>query len=466
LTAIPRSVIIFKELRRARPADFAQGAFFFRMTQDQAQNGSAATPVIEEYTLSDLQSLLERERDGRPFYAVDQIRDPRTKRKLIDPRSVLTAKAVAFMYESWNLSRDTVIRVTRNLEALENLEDAGKTIHYFADQLHRYLMAIFTTEKPSYKAEVQGLATTGNEMLNTVFNYENIQEALIGPDDLRPFTTYYDHLVNTTVLWMGTFAALNRKNESAAGSIEVWRTRNKSELRTIIGPYGTLPKDIVTYYDIYGIDRVDDAAAVNKKSDLSLVMSGFFAALFHDLGLLEEREILISREGQISDRLKTHMDQSNEILKNRLAVLYDERILVRSIIKTHHERMDGKGYPKGKNDPHLFAQILAVCDLYDEYCSKFVRSKVIRFLARAAGRQFPGEIVRAFLSILRPFEQGEIVDVFEGKGGKPVMQASITSIANRFRPALKVTQIMDPQFNSFDAQTLDLAQDENIPFFI
>lgn len=439
------------------------------MAEEQAQSAHAqqpGEPVIEEYTLSDLQAELISGKDDRPCYCVDQIRDPRTKRKLIDPRSVLTAKAVAFMYESWNLSRDTIIRVTRDLNALENLEESGKTIHYYADQLHRYLMAIFTTEKPSYKAEVQGLAIAGNEMLNTVFNYDAIQDAQIGPDDLRPFTTYYDHLVNTAVLWMGTFAALNRKNESSAGSIEVWRTRNKSELRNLIGPYGTLPKDIVTYYDIYGIERVEESAAGNKKSDLSLAMSGFFAALFHDLGLLDEPEILISREGHIDDKLAGHMDESNNALKKRLAILYDERILVRSIIKTHHERIDGKGYPKGKKDPHLFAQILSVCDLYEEYCSKFVRGKVIRFLARAAGRQFPGDIVRAFLSILRPFEQGEVVDVFEGKGGKPAMQASITSIANRFRPALTVTEVYDSQFNSFDGQVLDLGLDENITFFI
>ena len=443
--------------------------------QQQAQNPSpqnAAAPaaageqLIEEYTLHELSEKLKREKDEQPYYCVDQIRDGRTKRKLIDPRSVLNSRIVTHMFDSWNLSPDTIVRVTRSLEVLDNPDEVQKTISFFADQFYRYLMAIFTTDKPSYKVEVQGLVNAAAEMLNTVLNYDAIDTVQVSPNDLRPLSSYYDHLVNTAVYWLTTFALINKKNESSTGSVEVWRSRNKSEMRNLIGPYGDLPKDLPLYYDIYGIGRLDKESDANKRSDMSLVMSGFFGALFHDLGLLEQTEIVISRDGHIDELLKTHVDESNKLLKKKLHIMYDERPLVRSIIKNHHERVDGKGYPRGVKNPHLFAQILAVCDNYDEYCSQFVRGKVIRFIARTAGRQYEGGIVRAFLQALEPYNQGETVDVYEGKGGEPVMSAKVVGIENKFRPTITVTECHDGAFSKYQGQTLDLGADENITFFV
>lgn len=439
------------------------------MTDEQqtTQNGSEAEePEILEITLRELADKLKAEPGVGPYYCVDRILDNRTKRKLIDPRSVLNHRIVTRIFDHWNLSSDTVVRVTRNLEVFDRPEDTAKTIAHYSDTLHRYLMAIFTREKPSYKVEVQGLVNTAIEMLNTVFSFDKIENVTIGPDDLRPFSSYYDHLVNTTVYWLATFAALNRKYEGATGAVEVWRSRNKAELRNLLGAYGELPKDIVLYYDIYGIGQLDKETEKNKRGDMGLVLSGFFGALFHDAGLIDEPEIIISREGHIDEKLMAHVDASNALLKKRLPILFDERPLVRSIIKNHHERVDGKGYPRGVKTPHLFAQILSVVDNYEEFCAKFVRGKVIRFLARAAGRQYEGDVVRAFLSILSPYAEGETVDVFEGKGGEPVMTGKIVSIENKFKPTVRISDSHSPHFSNLVGADVDLALDENITFFI
>lgn len=437
------------------------------MDQQHENKPDQAQPVIESYTLQELAEMLDTSPDGPAYYCVDPMRDPRTKHKLIDPRSVLKATAVRHMFENWSLDRDSIIRVTQDLDLLGVGDDSAKTIAYFAAQFHYYLMKIFTQDKATYKPEVQGLVTSAVEMLDTVFNCDNIAEVRVGPDDVRPFSSYYDHLVNTAVYWLATFCALNRKFEQSPGSIAVWRSRDKNELRQISGPYGELPKNLVLYYDIYSRDTVASELAAKKKGDLGLVTSGFYGAIFHDLGLLGQPSIVTSQEGKTTELLMNHMDESTALLKKKLGILYDERPLTRSIIKNHHERIDGSGYPRRIKDPHLFAQILSVCDAYDELCSKFPRGKVIHYLARAAGRWIDGDIVRAFLSILQPYLPGEHVEVYEGKGGDPVMSAQVVRLGkNHLRPVIKITNALNPAFESRVDAELDLAEGQNITFFV
>lgn len=431
-------------------------------------NPNDIEPVIESYTLMEMGDKLEAAAEGdEAYYCVDAIRDPRTKHKLIDPRSVLNAAIVRRMYESWSLDRDSVIRVTRNLEALDNQDESGMTIPGFAAQLHHYMMKIFTRDKTSYKPEVIGIVTSAVDMLDKVFTHEAISEIRISPDDLRPFTSYYDHLVNVAVYWLASFAALNRKYEQSPGRLEVWRSRDKNEMRRVAGGlYGELPKNVMAYYDIYARDSGTDEINRKKKGDLSLVTSGFFGALFHDLGLLEEPSILVSEEGKISDSLAAHPDASNALLKKKLGILYDERPLTRSIIKTHHERLDGGGYPQKSKNPHIFAQLLAVCDTYDELTTKQPRGKVLRTLARSAGKWYDGDVIRAFLSILQPYRLGERFDVFEEESSVPVMSCEITGVDNRYKPLIKITATHTSQYAGRAGETIDLADEANAALFV
>ncbi|HOO56446.1 MAG TPA: HD domain-containing phosphohydrolase [bacterium] len=421
---------------------------------------------VEEYAIADLEKMLESATEQ--YYCVDSIRHDRTKRKLIDPRTVLTPKVVRNLYEFWDVNRDRVIRVTRDLDSVDEFIDVGtKTISHYANQLHRYLANIFTVEKKSYKAEVQGLATTAAEMLEGVLGYDRIIETSIGPADLRPITTYYDHLVNTAIYWLAAFSFMNRARSNEVGSVEVWRSKNKAEMSKITDPRGRKP-ELSLYYDYYGWQHSAAEVQANKKSDLSLVISGFFGALFHDTAFIDEPDVIISLKGHIDDRLREHMDVSNKMLKERLPILADERPITRNIIKNHHEYIDGSGYPNGKKekDLHLFSQIISVCDMYDEYATKFVRGKVIRLMAQGAGRNFTGEVLRSFFKILRPYEPGEVLNVYEGKKKEPVMSAEVLESENRFRPRITIQDVYAPENGVEAGATLDLKDDENVIYFI
>ncbi len=433
--------------------------------QDSKPVDPNVTHTLEEFTLDELEKLLETSEEC--YYAVDPIRDPKSKRKLIDPRSVLTSEIVRSFYVSWGLRQDSVIRVTRNVDAIEDLlnNTAVRTVSYFTDLFHKYVVKIFTVDKPIYKAELHALTTGAVEFLDTLLSLEKISKLTIGPSDLRSHVNYYDHLANSAVYWLAVFACYNKMKRATQGSVEVWRSKNKAELARVTGGNTTAP---VTYYDIY--DRKLATADIEpmKKNDLSLVISGFYGALLHDISLNDEPRILISRKGGIDDRLKAHVDDSNIILKKKLLVLYDDRPLTRSIIKNHHEYIDGSGYPAGKKskDIHLFAQLLSVVDMYEEYITRYNRSTVIKFMAKGAGQFFSTDVLRAFLSILRPFDTGENVHVYEGNTPEPVMDAEILASPNRFRPRIRITEAFAPTHQSLTGQEIDLSLDENIVFSI
>ncbi|MCX5710447.1 MAG: HD domain-containing protein, partial [Candidatus Omnitrophica bacterium] len=87
-------------------------------------------------------------------------------------------------------------------------------------------------------------------------------------------------------------------------------------------------------------------------------------------------------------------------------VLFDEEML--SIVRSHHERYDGLGYPDGlKGDIiSIFAQIVSVADAYDAITSSrayrpaLSKETAIGELIKNSGTQFNTQIVKAFLKVL------------------------------------------------------------------
>ena len=101
--------------------------------------------------------------------------------------------------------------------------------------------------------------------------------------------------------------------------------------------------------------------------------------------------------------IKEHPVMGEEILG---PVFLDKRML--SIVRSHHERYDGKGYPdKLKGDEiDILAQIVSVADSYDAmtttraYRAPLGKEAAIEELKKNSGTQFNPNVVEAFLKIL------------------------------------------------------------------
>jgi HD-GYP domain-containing protein (c-di-GMP phosphodiesterase class II) len=151
------------------------------------------------------------------------------------------------------------------------------------------------------------------------------------------------------------------------------------------------------------------AVAVGKQLDLpEKALSDLkSAAILHDIG-----KVGISR--QIVDKLGRLTDREFEIMRlhSTIAVRMLERVegLQDSLpmIKHHHERFDGKGYPDGLSghDIPLGARIIAVAETFDMLVSELpwrdamTLEDALKELKRCAGSQFDPIIVDAFLTVV------------------------------------------------------------------
>ena len=166
-----------------------------------------------------------------------------------------------------------------------------------------------------------------------------------------------------------------------------------------------------------------------EKKDLLL------AAYLHDIGKLEIDKDLLNKREKLSESefnvLKQHPTLGADLVSEM-----KELSSVVPIIKHHHEKYDGGGYPsnlKGKEIPYL-ARILTIVDSFDAMTSKRpynVRKdyhQAIEEMKRCAGSHFDKELVYKFIDMLQddmlekeiPKEVNNILSIIngEGKGAK------------------------------------------------
>ncbi len=141
-----------------------------------------------------------------------------------------------------------------------------------------------------------------------------------------------------------------------------------------------------------------------KEKDIETLRT---AALLHDIGKIGTYDVILDKPGKLTDEeftfIRLHPVKGEEILK---PITQLKKIL--PIIRHHHERLDGKGYPdglKGEEIP-LCARILHVADSFDSmtadrpYRPAPGVEYAISELKKYSGVQFDHKVVEAFLKVL------------------------------------------------------------------
>jgi putative nucleotidyltransferase with HDIG domain len=129
--------------------------------------------------------------------------------------------------------------------------------------------------------------------------------------------------------------------------------------------------------------------------------------LVHDIGKIGLPPGLLEKPGALTLDERRQMEQHSEIGERILANVEDYAEIAR-IVRHHHERMDGNGYPDGitERDIPLLSRIIAVADAYNAMTSDrpyrdAMPSRVARLrLAQAVESQFDTDVVAAFEAIL------------------------------------------------------------------
>ena len=133
----------------------------------------------------------------------------------------------------------------------------------------------------------------------------------------------------------------------------------------------------------------------------------FLCGLVHDIGKVGLPPSLLGKEGPLTLEERRHMQEHSAIGERilREVAAYDD---VATIVRHHHERMDGEGYPDGVAGSEIpfLSRVIAVADAYNAMTShrpyrEAMPPRVARLrLAQAVENQFDTSVVAAFEAIL------------------------------------------------------------------
>lgn len=130
-------------------------------------------------------------------------------------------------------------------------------------------------------------------------------------------------------------------------------------------------------------------------------------ALLHDIGKISIPPEVLNKEGKLTDQefniIKSHSAQGYKVLKD-ISLMPELAIGAGQ----HHERPDGKGYPKGLKGDEIerVAQIIAVADTFDAmysdrpYRKRMNFDKAVSIIKEVAGTQLAEDVVEAFLRLV------------------------------------------------------------------
>jgi putative nucleotidyltransferase with HDIG domain len=139
-----------------------------------------------------------------------------------------------------------------------------------------------------------------------------------------------------------------------------------------------------------------------------MVQDLIIAGMLHDIGKICIKEEILKKPGRLTmeewDEIKRHPEIGYRILSqvNGIKEIID-------CVLSHHERWDGKGYPKGLREKEipLAARIVAIADAYDAmtcertYREVFSKEIALEELQHNAGTQFDPYLVKVFVEMMQ-----------------------------------------------------------------
>jgi HD-GYP domain-containing protein (c-di-GMP phosphodiesterase class II) len=146
--------------------------------------------------------------------------------------------------------------------------------------------------------------------------------------------------------------------------------------------------------------------------------------LLHDIGKMVVPDEVLNKPGKLDDEEWALMQSHPEA---GVALLDSATVspLVRSVVRDHHERYDGSGYPRGIAGDHIgeFPRLAAVVDVYDAITSQRPYAAAqpahvgVRVISEGEGRAFDPAVVGVFRRIVMPYPVGTEIRLPDGRLG-------------------------------------------------
>jgi len=138
----------------------------------------------------------------------------------------------------------------------------------------------------------------------------------------------------------------------------------------------------------------------------------------HDIGKLGIPDAILNKPGRFTDEEFEKMKEHAEIGYNMLKHSKRELLQAAAIVAhEHHERWDGKGYPRGLKGEqiHIYGRITAIADVFDALASDRVYKKawplekILKMFEEEKGKQFDPRLMKIFLDNIDKFLESKRV---------------------------------------------------------
>lgn len=183
-----------------------------------------------------------------------------------------------------------------------------------------------------------------------------------------------------------------------------------------------------------------------------IAMSG----LLHDVGKSRVPLDILNKKGRLTAEelniMKEHTSFGKDLL---LSIGQADRIAV-DVAHTHHERLDGKGYPRGLTESQIpyYAKIIALADCYDAitssrcYDGARASMEALDIIYKCRGVQFDNELAIDFIKCIGIYPPGAIVELNSGQIGIVIasnpeskLRPKILLVRNKEKKPMKETPI-------------------------
>lgn len=149
-------------------------------------------------------------------------------------------------------------------------------------------------------------------------------------------------------------------------------------------------------------------------------------ALFHDIGKIRISDDILNKSGSLAAHelaeMRLHPEYGKKLLMSYSDQIYPGAV---DVAYSHHERLDGKGYPRGIDGRKIskFTRIVSIADAYDamtsQRCYQDYKSsmKALSVLRSSAGDHFDENLVDDFCKIIGICSPGCVVEMTNGEVG-------------------------------------------------
>ncbi len=145
--------------------------------------------------------------------------------------------------------------------------------------------------------------------------------------------------------------------------------------------------------------------------------------MFHDMGKMRLPSSLLNKQGTYTEAEKKRMQSHTTLGKEILSATPNLAGVVAEVAYSHHERIDGQGYPRALSDQQIspFAKIISVIDMYDAIASSqpFKKNQThleaINAILTASGSQLDEKVVYSFIQCIGVYPPGSLVEMNYGE---------------------------------------------------